>query len=169
MTTNTSNHGWPKPVFPSENVADELDTLFDEMDKTAALRGPESSLPSAGTADRLYFTTDTNKMFYDDGSVWQDITPGGSTYSDSDAVAAVNADSDHGSTAQHDYFSGSHADLSGVGSSDHHVRYSDSEAVSAVNAETSLSVDVSGDADSVDGYDIQKNGTDGSGIINFKT
>jgi hypothetical protein len=29
--------------------------------------------------------------------------------------------------------------------------------------------DINGDADTVDGFDIQKNGTDGSGIINFKT
>ncbi len=32
------------------------------------------------------------------------------------------------------------------------------------------STDTTGlDADSVDGYEIQKNGTDGSGVINFKT
>lgn len=51
----------------------------------------------------------------------------------------------------------------------HHTRYSDSEAVAAVNAESTLSVNISGNADSVDGYDIQKDGTDGVGIINFKT
>ena len=90
-------------------------------------------------------------------------------YSDSEAISAINNDSDHGSTASHNYFSGSHNDLSNIGSSDHHTRYSDSEAITAVNSESTLSVNISGDADSVDGYDIQKNGTDGSGIINFKT
>jgi len=45
----------------------------------------------------------------------------------------------------------------------------DQDAVDAVNAETSLSVDVTGDSDTVDGFDVQKNGTDGAGIINFKT
>ena len=44
-----------------------------------------------------------------------------------------------------------------------------SQAVTAVNNETSLSVDISGDADSVDGYDITKNGGGGSGIIDFST
>jgi hypothetical protein len=59
-----------------------------------------------------------------------------SRYSDSEAVTAVNNDTDHGSTASHNYFSGDHADLTGVGSSDHHSRYSDSEAVTAVNNDT---------------------------------
>jgi hypothetical protein len=72
-------------------------------------------------------------------------------YADSEAISAINTDVDHGSTAAHNYFSGSHADLTNVGTSDHHVRYSDSEAVSAVNAEASLSVDISGDADTLDG------------------
>jgi len=60
----------------------------------------------------------------------------------------------------------------------HHTKYTNSEAVSAVNAESSLSVNITGsassastatNADKVDGYHIQKNGTDGSGTINFKT
>lgn len=48
----------------------------------------------------------------------------------------------------------------------HHTRYSDAEARTAVDGS---SVSITGDAGSVDGYDIQKNGTDGAGIINFKT
>jgi hypothetical protein len=90
-------------------------------------------------------------------------------YADSEAISAINTDADHGSTAAHNYFSGSHADLTNIGASDHHTRYADTEAVSAVNSETSLTVDISGDAETVDGYDIQKDGTDGPGIINFKT
>lgn len=66
-------------------------------------------------------------------------------------------------------FSGNHNDLSNIKKSDHHNKYTNSEAVNAVNAETNLSVNIDGDSDTVDGYDIQKNGTDGSGIINFKT
>lgn len=145
-------------------------------------------------------------------------------YSDSEAISAINTDTDHGSTASHNYFSGSHSDLSGIASDDHHTRYTGSEARSAVasepvghpsyatlsdtptlslgdtfhidgdglyvytdgvdaidNSDTPLQVhiddntnphnvtDISGDADTVDGYNIQKNGTDGSDIINFKT
>jgi hypothetical protein len=40
-------------------------------------------------------------------------------YSNSEALTAVNNDSDHGTTANHDYFSGSHDDLSNVSVSDH--------------------------------------------------
>jgi len=47
--------------------------------------------------------------------------------------------------------------------------YTDSDAVSAVNAETTLTVNITGDAETVDGFEVQKNGTDGAGIINFKT
>mgnify|MGYP000167241547 FL=1 len=49
------------------------------------------------------------------------------------------------------------------------TQYTDSDAVSAVNSETTLTVNITGDADTVDGFEIQKNGTDGGGIINFKT
>jgi hypothetical protein len=73
-----------------------------------------------------------------------------SAYSDSDAIDAINNDTDHGSTASHDYFSGSYNDLSGRshGNEDHdsnfllasnynpetdtHSRYSDTEAQTAV-------------------------------------
>ena len=50
--------------------------------------------------------------------------------------------------AGHDH---NHDELTNVGSSDHHSRYTDSEAVVAVNAQTSLAVDITGDADTVDG------------------
>jgi hypothetical protein len=46
------------------------------------------------------------------------VSLGGSTtvptYSDSEAISAINNDNDHGSTAQHNYFSGSYNDLSNV-------------------------------------------------------
>jgi hypothetical protein len=51
-----------------------------------------------------------------------------------------------------------HGDLSDAPASAHHTRYADSEAVTAINNETSLSVDISGDADTLDGQhysDIQ--------------
>lgn len=39
---------------------------------------------------------------------------GGSSYTDQQAIAAINNDADHGSTASHTYFSGNFSDLSGV-------------------------------------------------------
>lgn len=50
-----------------------------------------------------------------------------------------------------------------------YIRYTNAEAVSAVNAETSLTVDITGNANTVDSYHVQKDGTDGAGVINFKT
>lgn len=60
----------------------------------------------------------------------------------------------------------SHSDISNQSSDDHHQKYTDSEAQTAVDGSN---IDIGGDADTVDGYDIQKNGSDGQGIINFKT
>ena len=66
-----------------------------------------------------------------------------------DAFADAFADTGHNHN---------HDELTNVGSSDHHSRYTDSEAVVAVNDQTSLAVDITGDADTVDGQnysDIQ--------------
>lgn len=43
------------------------------------------------------------------------------------------------------------------------------EAGNADALDGTLAVDISGDSDTVDGYDIVKNGGDGAGKINFKT
>jgi len=111
-------------------------------------------------------------------------------FSDAGTLNAGNALTQSGETFDVDESAISHDNISGVSSSDHHTRYSDSEAISAVNNDTDhgstanhnyytdseaqtavdgANVDITGDADSVDGYDIQKNGTDGTGVINFKT
>jgi hypothetical protein len=74
-------------------------------------------------------------------------------YADSEAISAINTDADHGSTAAHNYFSGSHADLTNVGASDHHTRFAASEV----------------DSTNWSDYEIQKDGVDGTGVINFKT
>jgi hypothetical protein len=59
-----------------------------------------------------------------------------------------------------------HAQLSDVGTDDHHSRYTDSEAVSAVNAEASLSVDITGDADTVDGQHASAFAPASKGVTN---
>jgi hypothetical protein len=40
----------------------------------------------------------------------------------------------------------------------HHARYSDSEAITAVNSQAILSVDISGDSDTVDRFDASRRG-----------
>jgi hypothetical protein len=69
------------------------------------------------------------------------------TLANDDITVAGNVVSLGGSTSV------DHADLSNIAADDHHAKYTDAEAVSAVNAETTLSVDISGDADTVDGIE----------------
>jgi hypothetical protein len=57
-----------------------------------------------------------------------------------------------------------HSDLSDAPASAHHSKYTNSEAVSAVNAETTLTVDISGDADTVDGIEAADLGNSDSEI-----
>ena len=85
----------------------------------------------------------------------------GITLSYDDASNSLTVTMDPSDISLSDLSSKSHSELSDSPSDAHHSRYSDSEAQSA--CEGSI------DAESVDGYDIQKNGEDGQGIINFKT
>src|SRR6056297_990932 len=55
---------------------------------------------------------------------------------DSDGTSTVSIATDHASSVPHNYFSGSHNDLTNIGSSDHHTRYSDSEAITAINTDS---------------------------------
>jgi len=97
---------------------------------------------------------------------------------ESDVLNAVNTDSTHSADAYH-----SHTDLVDISSDAHHTKTTSASALTDVSAdsvsdahhsrytdsEAQSAADGSIDAESVDGYDIQKNGTDGQGIINFKT
>lgn len=55
--------------------------------------------------------------------------------SDGDIEQAINDDADHGSSAQHDYFSGSHSDLTVVTETDHHTPPSPDDFRDAVTGE----------------------------------
>jgi len=48
-------------------------------------------------------------------------------------------------------------------------KYTDAEAVDAVEGEGTVNINITGNADEVDGFDIVQDGEDGTGIINFKT
>ncbi len=96
---------------------------------------------------------------------------GGVDFNATDAIEAINNDNNHGSTASHNYFSGSHTALSDISSDDHHSKtssaselsdvspdsnnnahhdkYTDFEAVDAVESESTINVDISGDANTV--------------------
>ena len=110
--------------------------------------------------------TDTGKYKIGDGSAaWSSLEY--TKYTDSEAIAAINNDGDHGSTAPHDYVTSPDIDhdstTGGTDSDAHHSRYTDSEAVGAtdgvIDADTVDGLEASelgaaADVESVDGYDL---------------
>jgi len=72
-------------------------------------------------------------------------------FSGAGQITAGNAMTKSGDTLDVDESAISHDNLADISTDDHHTKYTDTEAVNAVNAETTLSVNISGDADTVDG------------------
>jgi microcystin-dependent protein len=69
---------------PDENnpadVPTDIDKLRKQIDALAAIygQGTTAARPAAGTAGRLYYSTDEHLLYWDDGSVWQSpYTPPG--------------------------------------------------------------------------------------------
>jgi hypothetical protein len=68
---------------------------------------------TAGSAtDTLTLIAGSNVTITPSGSDITIAASTGTTYTDSDAIAAINGDTDHGSTANHNYFSGDYTALS---------------------------------------------------------
>ena len=116
---------------------------YDDGDARSAVSANDVGLGNVPNTDIAYASTIAADAFTStevsnlrSGALNDGSTPWTSNnfYDDSDARSAINGDPDHGSTAQHDYFT-------------------DADAVDAVNDEASLSVDITGDADTVDGYE----------------
>src|SRR6056297_207116 len=126
--------------------------------------GSHNDLSNIGSSDHHTKTTSASELT--DVSPDSNSSAHHSRYADSEAISAINNDSDHGSTASHNYFSGSHNDLSDVGSNDHHTRYSDSEARSAVDG---ASVSVGGSSGSVQtsNFQIEENSSTNSLDFNY--
>jgi len=149
---------------PANSFSDIVGSFgFDGLSDVST--GTLANRPIAGTSGDWYFTTDNNGVYRDNGSSWDLIAeyPGnisptdlgfdpatqteldnhaGTTdahhakYTDSDAITAINNDIDHGSTASHNYFSGSHADLSNITSDDHHTKTSSASELTDVSADS---------------------------------
>lgn len=69
----------------------------------------------------------------------------------------INTDTDHGNTASHNYFSGSHGDLTGIQSGQHHPRYQPEESREAVRGSVAISELTAGNGSS--GQHIEANGS----------
>lgn len=124
------------------NVVKDLEHLIDVTNNDLLLRNGGSLLSDLDVAG---FSLNGDAGNVDFGGteitvggtldVLQSISIGGNiTLGSTGTVDGVNV-SDHASN-----------------NSAHHTRYADSEAVSAINGETTLSVDVTGDADTLDGF-----------------
>lgn len=136
--------------------------------------------PSPETGDIVVIDgseTDDAGMYTYDGSSWVGPFITSDSYTDADAVEAINADTDHGQTADHDYYtdsdavtainndsdhsstaSHSHTDLTDVQTDQHHTKYTDSEARSAVTGNVDAA-DLTG-ASASSGQVLQYTGTD---------
>ena len=190
MTETTSNHGWTIPeVGGSEDVWGQiLNDFFDEeLDTEISLKGPFSERPVADSnSPKLYLATDRRIVYYNDGNSWEAVyglgtdsnpVPGASYFeflnvedasvtnapTDDTDVARKSevddkADDPHGNAVHTETFAvdGDEQPPETHGNAAHTTNYTD----------TSPS-DV--DSSNWDDYEIQKNGSDGNGIINFKT
>lgn len=83
---------------------------------------PSSHDPSTTQTQRQFAAVVADQTIYRVNDAQDSWVAWSNYYTDSDAETAINNDSDHGSTAPHNYFSGSHTDLTNVGSSDHHAK-----------------------------------------------
>ena len=71
------------------------------------------------------------------------------TATDSDIQDAINNDSDHGSTAPHNYFSGDHADLTNVGADQHHAKTTTVDELADMVVDTESNLPSPGDTDRI--------------------
>lgn len=85
---------------------------------------------------------------------WDDTKADGSEVTGSEWNSHVSHQKGHAS----EHESGGNQEIThnnlSINSDDHHSKYTDSEAVTAVESAGTVNADISGDADSVDGYDL---------------
>jgi len=141
--TDGSNVSWVD--LPS----DVTDTRIDVADSGGVVVSEPDVMTVTESGDASVYVSDDGS-----GGVTVDVsaTDTDTQLTTEEVQTAINNDSDHGSTASHNYIPD--------------TNLSDSEVVDAVESHGSK---LSANIDQIDGYDIQKNGSDGSGIINFKT
>ncbi len=127
--------------------------------------GNDADKPSAGYSGRLYFATDTGILYRDNGTSWVAILRA------EDAIRLANLqEKDYGSlnNVPSSFTPENHASTHGDsdGDSIDHDNLTGGTASGAHHSKTQP-----GDIDSANwnDYEIQKNGNDGTGIINFKT
>ena len=72
--TETTNHGLKKQDKGDEDWHLPLNQTLDLLDKDIIIKGEKSVRPSAGTEDRMFYATNENRLYYDNGSSWDLVT-----------------------------------------------------------------------------------------------
>lgn len=171
------DQGSPANVAKHSHDADTDEAGGQDLDVGNKLGLPQFSSDGDAPDDTVFFHTDDNQYKYKDS--------GGSVRNANALVDSVFGRTGEVTAQSGDY---GHSQLSGVETDDHHAKYTDQEAADAAPIQDSSDIDHDqtqggGDSDAHhiktqpsdidstnwDDYEIQKNGTDGSGIINFKT
>lgn len=168
---NTSEETWETIKYESVDTANnELETV------TRAFEGTAQSWSSGDTVARLLtsydiatfkdnITENHNNLYTDEeaqdavGTIMSGTGSASVTYDDSANTITIDAQGKTDEEIQ---------DIVGnliVGGTNVTVTYDDNNNTITIDASASGG----GDADTVDGWNIQKDGTDGAGIINFKT
>ncbi|NMJ76764.1 twin-arginine translocation signal domain-containing protein [Nanohaloarchaea archaeon] len=84
---------------------------------------------------------------------------------DQPQTSTINADTIDGNQASNFATANDLSNHAGVTGA-HHTKYTDTDAQNAVDG---ANININGNADTVDNFDIQKNGSDTNGVINFST
>jgi len=86
---NTLPHGL-KTSVPASAYKTEYDENLTLLDKNRISTGTLAARPSAGTAERFYYATDTGDLYFDDGATWLNVSAMVShTHSESDIINLV--------------------------------------------------------------------------------
>lgn len=72
--TKTPNHGYKKQDKGDEDWHVPLNETLDLLDDDVIIKGLKKNRPVAGKEDRMFFATDENRIYYDDGSMWNLVT-----------------------------------------------------------------------------------------------
>lgn len=94
-----------------------------------------------------------NRVIDGAGVEHEGLGSAGTNWEDIDIVQVINEDPDHGTDAYHNYFSGSHDDLSDIATDDHHTRRTDIEDRDAVRGSLDAA-DLAGDLADIPGMHL---------------
>lgn len=98
-------------------------SVVDDGDGTVTVNADGGT--DADTVDGAHLSDIQSEIDSDISTHTSDSDAHHAKYTDSEAITAINGDTNHATNASHNYFSGSHTDLINVGATDHHTNVND--------------------------------------------